>query len=76
MVASGESPREVRGSGRERGVESVGKRLVDGREQVPVLIERDGDRRMPEPFLDRHRVRALGDEERDAGVSQVVEASP
>ena len=71
------SPRLVRESARSfavRLLEAIGERLVQRRQQVAVGVERDRDRAVTEPLLDRQRVRALGDQERYGGVPQVVEA--
>ncbi len=40
---------------------------------MTVTVERQADARVPEVLLDRLRVMALRDEERGAGVSEVVE---
>jgi hypothetical protein len=58
----------------EQPVEAVSKSLVDGREQVPVRVEPDGDRAVAQSFHDRPAVGSFSNQECRAPVSQVMEA--
>ena len=55
-------------------VEVVGELLARLREQVPVPVARHPDRAVAEVRFDFLHVPAVGDEQRRAGVPQVVEA--
>lgn len=53
-------------------MKSIGSRLVQPRHQVPVSVERRGDRGMAEPILEHFHVDALGDEQGGVGVPEVM----
>jgi hypothetical protein len=53
-------------------VEPLGELLFERREQVPIRVERDLDRGMPKPFLNRLRVRACIDREGCSRMPKVV----
>ena len=71
------SPRKVRGISRsclEGGVERVRHRYLRLWEQVPVAVARDADARVAEVVLDLLHVPSARDEERTAGVTEIVPA--
>ena len=54
-------------------VEPVAQAIVQAGQQVPVAVEGEANGRMAEPLGDLLGVGALGDEQRDAGVAQIME---
>jgi len=58
------------------GLEAVSQPPVERRQQVAVAVEGEPDRGVAEAFLNLLRMGALGDQQRGAGVTQVVEAQP
>ena len=67
-----ESPRGVRESPQEYGVETLGGSLVDTLKQVPVGVQGDLNRRVSQAELDHFRVFALGDEYGCMRVPEIV----
>jgi hypothetical protein len=55
-------------------LQAISERFRLGRERVPVGVERDAGRRMPQLRLHRLDARALGDEQAGARMAEVVEA--
>jgi len=72
-VFSVKSPRGVRESPQEDGVESFCGSLVESFEKVPIRVKGDLDRRVSQSELDDLRVLALGDEYGCVRVPKVVE---
>ena len=68
------SPRGVRESPQEYGVETLGGSLVDALEQVPVRVQGDLNRRVSQTELDHFRVFALGDEYGCMRVPEIMES--
>ena len=71
-VLAGQSPRRVRGSPQESGVESLRSSLIETLKQVSVGIQGDLNRGMSEPQLDDFRMLPLGDEYRGVRVPEIV----
>ena len=57
----------------QRGVHRAGSLLGHARQKVRISIERHGDGRVPEEFLDVFGVDALGEQQRGAGVPEVMQ---
>lgn len=58
----------------EGGVETLSSRFIETVEQMPVRVEGDLDRGVPETVLDYLGMLALGDEHRRMRVSEVMKA--
>jgi hypothetical protein len=59
----------------EGGIEAIGGGLVEAFEEMPVGVEGGPDRRVSKSLLDHFRVLALGNQQGNVGVSQVMESA-